>query len=171
MFKLSLFRHAKSSWKDSALADFDRPLNGRGIRAAKAMGDLLNREHMLPEFVLCSSAARAKETYQCLSLVWPPEIRVKYERSLYLASPDGILRYVARIPENFTHAMVIGHNPGLHRLATKLTFGGDAQAIENLQAKFPTAALAMIELQGESWRSIEPTTGRLRRFLLPRELR
>jgi phosphohistidine phosphatase len=170
MKTLTLFRHAKSSWTDPSLDDFDRPLAPRGIRAATTMGAYMKTERSVPEFVLCSTARRAKETWDLLSAEWPDAVAVAFDEALYLTTPAGILRRLETVSDSVGRVMVIGHNPGLHQLAVRLTFGGDDDAIARLGSHFPTAALAMIDLDGGAWREVEPTSGRLVRFVVPRDL-
>jgi len=170
MTTLTLLRHAKSSWTDASLDDFDRPLAPRGIRAAAAMGAYMRDQGLVPETVLCSTARRAKETWDLLSAEWPDAVPVEFDQALYLASPAGILRRLEPVGDGVDRVMVIGHNPGLHQLAIRLTFGGDDEAIARLGSHFPTAAMAMIDLDGGTWRAIEPTGGQLARFVVPRDL-
>lgn len=170
MLTLSLLRHAKSSWEDSALADFDRPLAPRGVRAASRMGAFIRTRRLIPDIILCSAALRARQTCDLLQEQLRADVPVACERSLYMASPDQMLKRLADVGTDAGHVMLIGHDPGMHRLAVKLTFDGDAAAIERLRRKFPTAALAVIALDGETWSAIGPTSGRLLQFVRPSDL-
>lgn len=170
MKTLTLFRHAKSSWTDPSQDDIDRPLTPRGIRAGATMGAYMRDEGLVPETVLCSTARRAKATWDLLSAEWPDSVAVAFDEALYLTTPAGILRRLSAVSDGVHRVMVIGHNPGLHQLAVRLTFGGDDQAIAQLGSHFPTAALAMIDLDHGTWGDIEPTAGRLVRFVVPRDL-
>ena len=170
MKTLALLRHAKSSWTDPSLDDIDRPLAPRGIRAAATMAAYMRDQGLVPETVLCSTARRAKATWDLLSTAWPDAVAVAFDQALYLTTPAGILRRLSAVSDGVHRVMVIGHNPGLHQLAVRLTFGGDDQAMARLGSRFPTAALAMIDLDGGTWREIEPTGGRLVRFVVPRDL-
>jgi phosphohistidine phosphatase len=170
MKTLYLLRHAKSSWRDASLDDFDRPLAPRGKRTAPVMGDFILSHLELPDLVLCSAATRARATYELASASWPRDVTVKYDRALYHAGPNDLQKRLTKVAEGVDRVMIVGHNPALHHLAIKLTFGGDPEAMEKLRHKFPTAALAEIELEGDDWRNFDPIGGRLVRFVLPRDL-
>src|ERR1044071_581082 len=104
MRRLYLLRHAKSSWDDESLADHDRPLSGRGRRAADAIGRHLRAEGIEPELVLCSSAARARETLARIGLTGD------VERDLYGASATELLARVRELPRSLESVLMIGHN-------------------------------------------------------------
>jgi phosphohistidine phosphatase len=167
---LLLLRHAKSSWDDAGLDDFDRPLSGRGRTAAARIGRLLAKEALVPDLVLCSAAARARETWAraAAELAAPPPVR--HLKSLYLASPSCILGVLRRLGDELATALAVGHNPGLQHLALLLAGDDDGGAWTRLAAKFPTAALAEIALPIASWSALAPGAGRLTRLVLAREL-
>ena len=151
MKRLYLLRHAKSSWDDPELADHERPLSARGRRAADAIGNYLREHGIEPELVLCSSAARTRETLARIGLSG------EVERELYGASANELLARVRELSPRLESVLLIGHNPGMHDLALALT-GEPAD-------KYPTGALATIELAGWTARS-----GRMIGFVRPREL-
>lgn len=151
---LTLIRHAKSSWKDASLADFDRPLNGRGRRDAPRMAKRLAAVAPAPQQLLSSPAVRAAATARAMAeALGQPEEWIRYSRSLYLASAGQLLAAVQEIDDGVDHAALVGHNPGLTELAELLTDAG----IENV----PTCGIARIELPVERWRDAEPGRGRL----------
>ncbi len=158
---LTLLRHAKSSWDDPALADHDRPLAPRGRRAAKRIATYLRDEHLPVSLVLCSSAARTRETVE---LVSPPG-GIEIEDELYGASADQLLERLRRVPEQIDAVMLVGHNPAIHQLA--ITLASDSG--ELLYDKFPTAALATLTVTGP-WRELDRGQGKLIAFVKPREL-
>jgi phosphohistidine phosphatase len=162
-----VLRHAKSSWKDPKLADHDRPLAGRGRRAATAMAQHLRAQGIDPDLVLCSTATRARET---LARIEPALGRqeTKVERALYGASSEELIARLQRLPDACESVLVIGHNPGLQDLVLELASPGaerDAVAI-----KFPTAALATLELPSGGWPDLVPGTAELRAIVRPRDL-
>jgi phosphohistidine phosphatase len=163
--RLYLLRHAKSSWKDATLADHDRPLAGRGRRAATAIGRRMRAEGVEPQLVLCSTARRARET---LARIEPALGRgaVKVERQLYGAGAEDLLARLRRLPDDVESVLVIGHNPGLEELARDLAGSGS----DALGAKYPTGALATLELAVESWRALDRGGGELIGFVRPRDL-
>lgn len=170
MKRLCLLRHAKSDRSAPAAADFDRPLNPRGREAAPVMGRYLRRQKLLPDTVLCSAARRARETWELAGPMLKAEIPVDYSERLYLAAPAQILRLLRQLPESAGAALLVGHNPGFHALALRLAGRGDAAARARLQAKFPTAALAVIDFDARRWRDIAEGEGALERFIAPRDL-
>jgi phosphohistidine phosphatase len=170
MLTLSLLRHAKSSWSDPRLKDFERPLNERGETAAPRMGAFMARRGIMPELILCSTAVRARQT---LNLVLPhlkgaPEL--VYEGALYLASSATMLKRLHKVPADVGHVMMVGHDPGMHTLAVELAGSGRADDLERLADKFPTAGLAVIAFQADAWPEVHLGSGRLKLFTAPRRL-
>jgi phosphohistidine phosphatase len=161
MREVLILRHAKSSWKDAALSDHDRPLNGRGRRAAPRMGELILSERILPDHVLCSSAKRTRTTAKLAMRAAGYAGRIEKLPELYLASSAEILDVLATASEQHRRIMVVGHNPGMASLVAHLT--GHHHA-------FPTAALAHVSLDIERWHDAPKAHGGLLGFWLPREL-
>ena len=169
--QLLLLRHAKSSWADPGLGDFDRPLNRRGRGAAPLMADFLAAKGLRPDLVLCSAAVRTRQTWASMAPKLGEDIPVKVLKSLYLAPPSRLLAAVRRAPDEAARLLVLGHNPGLERLAAELCGpGSDPKALATLAAKFPTCALAEIRFEAESWSELPEDGGRLEQFVVPREL-
>ena len=171
MKTLILLRHAKSSWDDPGLDDHGRPLNKRGRRSAPAIAAWLAERGHRPDTVLCSSARRARETFERAERAAPgllPEPEI--EDGLYHAAPTALRGRLARLGADCGTALMIGHQPGLGALARLLTNGraepGCARAFEH----FPTAAAAVIRLDIAEWPAIADGTGRLVEFAVPREL-
>ena len=165
--RLYLLRHAKSSWKDPGLRDRDRPLAGRGRRAAKAIARYLREQDIVPELVLCSTARRARETLERMEPALGGRA-VRVEPELYGASAGALLEHLRGVPDAVGSVLLIGHNPGLQRLALELA--RPAPILHELEAKYPTAALAMLVLQGPSWRDLDRGTAELVGFVRPRDL-
>jgi len=157
--RLYLLRHAKSSWKDAGIADHDRPLAGRGRKAAKAMGAWMRDQRVKPELVLCSSATRARQTFERLEPLGAREVHI--ERELYGADAPTLLGRLRDVPESVASVMLIGHNPGMEDLALVLA--------QWEATKFPTGALAILGLE-RPWGSLEKATADLVDFVKPREL-
>jgi phosphohistidine phosphatase len=173
MLTLVLLRHAKSSWADGALSDHDRPLAKRGLKAAPVVGAALARLDIHPDVVLCSSAARTRET---LALVLPqlggaPEVIC--EDAIYMATPASLLSRLRGLRDADAAprtVMVVGHNPGLEELAALLAGSGGEEALELMAEKFPTGAVAVIAFDAASWAEISPGAGKLLHFLTPKGL-
>ena len=167
MHTVHLLRHAKSSWEDQGLADHDRPLAPRGIRAATRMREHLREEGIRPDLVLCSTAVRASQT---LELVRPAlaGARVEIEPALYAASAHAILDRLRALAEPVRSVMVVAHNPGLQDLAVHLAAGG--ARLDELIGKYPTCALATLVFPNDSWSSIDAGDAELAGYTVPREL-
>ena len=164
MKTLYLLRHAKSSWDEPGLADRDRPLAPRGRRASKVMAEHLRDERIAPELVLCSPSQRTRETLDRIGLEERSEVRI--EDDIYGASPGDLIEVLHRVPDDVGSAMLIGHNPSIQDLALTLAAGG---ALDRVREKFPTAALATLELDG-NWAELAPGGAELVAFVKPKEL-
>ena len=167
MKRLYLLRHAKSSWDAPALADHDRPLAPRGRRAAEAIAQHLRNEGIAPELVLCSPSARTRQTLTAIARGLGEKADVRLESELYAASAATLLELLHELPDEVSSVMLIGHNPGIQDLAVSLAGGGPA--IERMRSKFPTAALATLELSG-SWSELAPERAELVAFVKPKDL-
>lgn len=170
MLRLLLLRHAKSSWEDGDLDDHERPLAKRGAKDAPLMGRFMVDHGLKPDLVLCSDAVRARATLTLvLAAMDGPAPRIIYEDGLYLAPPDRIRLRLAEI-EGAASVLVVGHNPGLHALGLSLVGEGGRKDLALLATGFPTSCLAAIEFAADSWRDIEPATGRLALIASPKRM-
>jgi phosphohistidine phosphatase len=153
MLELMLLRHAKAKRPDG-VEDFDRKLSGRGREAATALGKLLQRERLEPELVLVSSSRRTRQTWERIADELGTPIPARELRTLYLAGPAKILEQVRKASDGTRRVMVVGHNPGIGALASRLT---------GAELEFPTCAMALIEFDAARWADIE--RGRLARYI------
>ena len=169
MRTLYVLRHAKSDWGDASLRDFDRPLNGRGWKAAKAVGREMRERDLIPDLVLLSPSARTTETLARVEEGFGASFEKVEERTIYLADTETLLDLVRNAPAGSNHLMVVGHNPGMHELVLVLA-NGPQELREEAAAKFPTAALAEISFDVSDWSDVAPGSGYIRSFLKPREL-
>ena len=165
---LFLLRHAKSSWADPTLGDHDRPLAPRGRRAARCIADHLRAQAVRPQLVLCSSARRARETLAELTPVLGDQVEVVVTDDLYGANADEMLGQLRELGRDTASVMIVGHNPGMHDLALELTGDGDEAAISQLHTKFPTGALATLQLGKASWDELTAGQAYLADLVLPR---
>ena len=170
MRRILLLRHAKSDWSDPGKDDHDRQLNRRGEEAAPKIGTYLARHRLIPQRVLCSTARRARDTWELVAAELPAAPPVSYEERLYNARPDAILDVLRDLKADIRSALVVGHNPGLQELATLLIASGDLDHRERLREKFPTAGLVVIDFAVDKWSKLHPHSGRLERFVVPRML-
>lgn len=171
MKTLTLLRHAKSSWDDTVPRDFDRPLNAKGHRAAKAMGAELKARGLTFDAVMASPAVRVKETLVDFSDGYGAAILPAFDSGLYLASVDTLLDEIQSVDDGASSLLIVGHNPGLEMLAMALsgTCAGNG-ALEELERKYPTATVAQISFQAECWADVKEGSGTLTLFLRPRDI-
>ncbi|WP_108683573.1 histidine phosphatase family protein [Methyloceanibacter sp. wino2] len=171
MLTLSLLRHAKSSWKNPALPDRERPLNTRGMADAPAMGRAMSERGIDPELILCSSAQRTVDT---LALVLPElkiEPEVIYDDALYHASPDQMLGMLRNLQPGARSVLLVGHNPEIQALALGLIGAGPKELRDRLAEKYPTGGLAVINFTAGLWSSVDTGSGSLSAFVAPRDIR
>ena len=171
---LVLLRHAKSAWPD--IPDHERPLAGRGRRDAPVMGRWLRTAGHVPDRVLCSTARRARETWQLAQPALGASPPVSFEDRVYGASPEQLLDLVHQAPRAAKTLLIVGHDPGIPGLAFMLDGpaapGSGAvphSTVDRMKAKFPTAAVAVLELTG-SWDQLGPGAAWLTGFVTPREV-
>ena len=169
MRTLLLLRHAKSSWADLTVADHDRPLAPRGTRAAHQIESHLLREGIRPALVLCSSARRARETLSAVRPALSDSADVRIESDLYGADAATILQRLRGVDATVASVMIIGHNPGLELLAVDLAGDGDGRALAQLRTKFPTGALATLEIDSD-WALLNSGNAHLTGLVVPRQL-
>lgn len=168
MKTLYLLRHAKSSWNEP-MDDRDRPLAPRGRRAARAMAGYMKAEGLVPDLVLCSPAVRAQETWAGMASVLGP-IPVCYEAVIYESDSAGLLDLIRATANDPTSVLMVGHNPGLEELAWRLAGRGPDELRDRLRRKYPTAALAVLDLPVVSWRELAWGAATLMRFVRPKDL-
>ena len=162
MRTLLILRHAKSSWDDPDLKDYDRPLNKKGLQDALLMGKFITANGLVPDLLICSPAKRAKATVAALTRNFRHSNEIIYKRDIYdegCAAFFPILRAVATGVKN---VMLVGHNPDLEAFVHLLTGKNE---------RLPTAALAHIELPLDSWKDFTAKTkGKLVNLFKPKEL-
>lgn len=165
-----LLRHAKSSWQDQGVEDFDRRLSKRGREAAKAMADYLSAQRIVPAQILCSPAVRTRETLEHMEAKLDAAIPIRFEKGIYNADAPSLLRRVRRLSDALSSVMVIGHNPGIERLALMLSGDGDATARDKLANKYPTGTLAIMTAPIDHWSELGPEVARLDALVRPKDL-
>ena len=171
MLTLMLLSHAKSIQSDAGQADSDRPLNKRGRRAAVAVGRYMASNDLLPQLVLCSPAIRAKETWGLAAgqLTTAPAIHIVPE--IYdFGDGKALLEYLRRKAGAVQSVLLVGHNPSIGILAQILIGKGNNKLREQLEKKYPTAALAVISFDFDNWGALAAGTGKLLHFATPKDL-
>lgn len=143
---LYIIRHAKSSWKDMTLDDFDRPLNKRGKKDVVTMGRRLKERGVSPDIILSSPAKRAKETAKALSKEIGYDKKIKYIDAIYEASPDTLEKILDSVDEKYETVFLIGHNPGLNMLAERYVgFNENLPTCGIVALKFDTKELLWVD--------------------------
>ncbi len=171
MKTLALFRHAKSDWSDARARDFDRPLNERGQRGARAMGEFIKSSGHPFERMIASPAVRAAETVEEASKAWGCTFKVEWDRRIYLASSANLIDLLKELDGNPASVLMIGHNPGLEDLIFDLVPDDGSSPLRDIvEQKFPTAAFAVLELDVDRWSDIADGCGRLVALKRPRDL-
>jgi phosphohistidine phosphatase len=158
---LFLLRHAKSSRKDQSLPDFERPLNGRGKQAAEKIGRYLKRELIVPELVLSSPAARARETIERVAKAAKWSVEVRFDQRIYEAGGLRLLEVISQIENERKAVLLVGHNPGIEELLMLLA--GESK-------KVPTGALMKLELKSSKWATAADKRAKLAWWIKPRKL-
>jgi phosphohistidine phosphatase len=127
----------------------------------------LRRAHVAPDLVLCSTAARTRETWQRIAPALDSGVPVRFERPLYGASADSLLRLLRIVDDRVASVMVIAHSSGIEDLA--LLLAGSGERLADVREKFPTGALATLRFGGP-WRDLRAGAAELVAFVTPREL-
>jgi phosphohistidine phosphatase len=166
-----LMRHAKSALGVLGQADRDRPLNRRGEQAAKLMAEHLLAQRPLPDLILCSTATRTRQTLAALvELLKPPAPPIALEPGLYLASEDVLLNRLRDLSSTVGTVLLIGHNDGMWQAADALAGHGKASLLAALREKFPTGALATLQVEIEEWTELMAGAATLVAFACPKDL-
>lgn len=161
MKTLYLIRHAKSSWDDADLNDFERPLNERGEKDAPRMGNRLKERSVAPDAIYSSPALRTLTTAIVIAenLGYPAD-EIQTDRRLYNAGEETLLEFLHKVPDKNSCVMIVCHNPGITDLANDLLHG----TIENV----PTAGVVAAELNINSWKAAKHGCGKLIFFDYPK---
>jgi phosphohistidine phosphatase len=160
--RLIIMRHAKSSWKKEEPNDHERPLSSRGRRDAPRVAKELGRRGWIPELVLSSDAARAKETWRRMADAFD-EVETRLVPQLYLGGIDAVRDALRGVPATTATVMVVGHNPGWEEMVTQLT---------SVQVHLTTANAALVCVDAPSWPQAVAMVGAwsLERLVRPKEL-
>ncbi|CAN5577424.1 histidine phosphatase family protein [soil metagenome] len=161
MKTLYLLRHAKSSWEEVHLKDFDRPLNKRGRNDAPLMGKVLADKNIKPQLIISSPAVRALTTAIIVAkeLQYPQDNIIREKRA-YLAHPHELLNIIQKTPQDINELMLVSHNEGITELANLLS----PNQIENI----PTAGIVSLSFNCASWLEINKKNAKLNLFDFPK---
>ncbi|WP_221358579.1 SixA phosphatase family protein [Streptomyces beigongshangae] len=165
--RLAVLRHAKSAWPDG-VPDHRRPLAPRGRRDAPAAGRALAAADCLPDLALCSTAVRARQTWELTAAEWGTPPPVRHDARLYAAEVPELLDVVREVPAEVGTLLLVGHNPGLEELVLALAGDGLGDALEDVRRKFPTSAVAVLAWHGSAWAALGPGAALLTDMIVPR---
>ncbi len=161
MKKLIVVRHAKSSWDNPGLPDFERPLNKRGKKNAPFMASVLNKKEIKPELIISSPANRASSTAKIFAEEFDyPQSHIHYDEGLYEADSLDILNVISATQDYIDSVMIFGHNPGLTDFVNFISEGG----IENI----PTCGVVFLTLKAKSWNDLSRGSCEINWFDFPK---
>jgi phosphohistidine phosphatase len=169
MRRLFLIRHAKAQ-PSVGRNDFERKLTDRGHADARRVAAALAARHMLPDVLVHSGAARAKETAEVFAGAWPRGVELHEDRALYDATQSMLLAHARALSNAHARVGLVGHNPGLGELAVALAGSGAHPELRHLAAKYPTGAVAVLDFSVSRWEDVERNSAMLALYLTPAEL-
>jgi len=167
MRRLLLLRHSKTERPELGERDRDRKLMPRGRADAPLIGAYMARHRLIPDLVLVSPAQRTMETWALVAAAFSKVPRMVKDDRIYNAGTQTLAELI-RETDDARSLLVVGHNPGLHDLATELIGSGDVEARESLNEKLPTSGLVVIDFAFDHWSELYDNSGRLERFVTPR---
>jgi len=167
MKQILLLRHAKSSWAEEGIADFDRPLAKRGINDAPLLGKYVRKIGSKPEMVVSSPAKRAEQTALLfLEAARCNEEIITWEKDLYFGTPSSYLKIIQGLPNSVERVLLVGHNPLMETVSSSLIGGSD-----RISLRMPTAAMAMVSSYASTWEQINWGTCELKWMVIPKVLK
>ena len=169
MRRLFLIRHAKAELAVGRV-DHERKLTGRGRDDAKRVAKALAARGALPDILIHSGAARARETAEIMAAIWRGKVALEEDAALYDASLATLLDRARAVAGAHKSAGLVAHDPGLGELARALTGSGAQPEVSRLAAKYPTGAVAVLDFAVRRWKEIERHSGTLTLYLTPAEL-
>jgi phosphohistidine phosphatase len=169
MRRLFLVRHAKTELSIGR-DDYGRKLTERGRADARRVAKALAARHFLPDVLIHSGAARAKQTAEIFAAEWGSKVELEQDTRLYDASLTTLLERARALADAHKRVGLVGHNPGLGELATALTGSGAEPERRRLAAKYPTGAVAVLDFSIQRWKEVERNSGMLALYLTPTEL-
>jgi phosphohistidine phosphatase len=160
MKKLYILRHAKSSWKDMNLEDFDRPLNGRGKRDAPFIGSLLKQKGIKPDMILSSPANRAKSTIKLIAKEIEYNSKIIFKEEIYESTTNLLYKMLCALKDDVSVVVLCGHNPELNLLANKLV---------GFNENIVTCGVVEIEFDINNWNDIDSTNAKMLSYEFPKK--
>ena len=171
MKTIYLLRHAKSSWDNPELDDFDRPLAKRGMKSSNKIGKYLKKNKFIPDIVYYSTAIRAKQTWDWVNRIIKKKKNIIYKDNLYMANSADFMNIVKKTNNKHKSLMIISHNPGIENFALELIKNKKNNKYKSISFKYPTAGLAIIKFKSVvNWSKIKYENGDIYVFIKPRDL-
>jgi len=167
---LYILRHAKAETGLPHQDDHSRKLVERGIEAAQIVGAYMYGQGIKPSKIICSDAVRTHETWSQIEGIYRLPMNVEFSRKIYLSSANEMVQQLTTLPNQISSVLLIGHNPGVHQLCLKFAKDGDEDLLDLMHLKFPTCALASIDLGVTTWSDIANAHGTLLDFVTPKML-
>ena len=169
MKTLFVLRHAKAERDSDSGRDFDRPLAKRGWRDAEAIGREMRSRGLDPDAVLASPAKRTTETVEALALGYGP-LEPGYDEGIYDASSASLVDIVRNAAGRWEQLLLVGHNPGVQDLILRLAGNDQREQRDRVADRFPTSALAALELPANHWSEVREGSGHIVALIAPRDL-
>ena len=160
MKELILIRHAKSSWSNPLLEDFERPLNKRGAKNAPFMAKILKQKEVNPDLIISSPSKRTKDTLDFFIKEFEYKDKIIFEKSIYEAPFENLLKVVKNIDDKNKTIFLFGHNPGLNDLVNFL--------LGRFEENIPTCGVLKLEFDIKNWEDIKEKSGILNFFIYPK---
>ena len=170
MLRLYILRHAKTGMALPGQRDFDRRLNPRGEEDLGIIRELITERRLFPAHVYCSPAQRTRQTLSGISPAFDRDPGVSFPEVFYHGSVEDYLQVLRRHPVA-EPLMIVGHNPMCEALANMLAASGDSNALHALWMKYPTGAMAVLDIPADEWSQLREGTATLRDFLCPKDFR
>lgn len=162
MKKIYLIRHAKSSWKDTTLSDFDRPLNGRGKRDVVFMAKRLKMFDVKPDLIYTSPAKRAEKTAKEIAKeIDCDKKKLKLCETLYEGSYEDYVNLIHETDDKHDSIFIIAHNPTITEVGERLSGA--------ILSNIPTCAIVCISFDVESFKEISEESGHILFFDYPKK--
>ncbi len=171
MKRIYLLRHAETQPPGNNPArDMDRPLSDRGHRHAIRVGRYAALCEWVLDRILCSEALRARQTAEAFAAAGSRAPPIEADPCLYQAGPRDLLEYLRSLAETDVSVLLVGHSPSIQEVAVHLAGTGDSVAYARMRAKFPTAALAVLDADIQRWSGLGTGGAELRAFIRGAEL-
>jgi len=169
MYELYVMRHAKSSWSDLNLSDFERPLNGRGKKNAKLMCEFFVKKKFIFDYVMVSSSKRTEKTLKLILKKLSKPKKIFSSKKLYLTNEQKIIDMIKKVSNKYKSILLINHEPTVRNLVRELIKNNNSNKYKLLNYKFSTCAYAKINFDINNWKEIT-NKGILKEFVRPKDI-